>query len=124
MAIVEGKSQLAGVKAVGEGYPLRGQLRTAPALGAPDAPAPPGPPRGKVWIEERLVSALGAPVGTRVSLGQAQLQVAAVLTALVRSVGTMRAEGEPKPIFSTFLRGFSGLPVSFGAGRSAGEGTR
>jgi putative ABC transport system permease protein len=80
MAIVEGKSQLAGVKAVGEGYPLRGQLRTAPALGAPDAPAPPGPPRGKVWIEERLVSALGAPVGTRVSLGEARLEVAAVLT--------------------------------------------
>jgi len=80
MAIVEGKSQLAGVKAVTENYPLRGQLRIAAALGAPDAPVAAGPPRGKVWIEERLVSALGAPVGTRLRLGDAELEVGAVLT--------------------------------------------
>ena len=75
------KSQLAGVKAVGEGYPLRGRLRLAPRVAAPDAPAPQGPPpRGKVWMEERLISALGAPVGSRVKLGRAELEVAAVLT--------------------------------------------
>jgi putative ABC transport system permease protein len=80
MAIVDGKSQLAGVKAVTENYPLRGQLRVAPAPGAADAPVGAGPPRGKVWIEERLVSALGAPVGTRLRLGDAELEVGAVLT--------------------------------------------
>ena len=80
MALVDGRSQLAGVKAVTEGYPLRGQLRIAPAPGAADAPAAGGPPRGKVWIEERLVSALGASVGTRIQLGDAQLEVDAVLT--------------------------------------------
>ncbi|KPK07211.1 MAG: ABC transporter permease [Betaproteobacteria bacterium SG8_39] len=74
------RSQLAGVKAVSAAYPLRGRLRTAPALGAPDAPAAEGPARGTVWIEERLVSALGAPVGTRLRLGRGEFTVAAVLT--------------------------------------------
>ncbi|MCG6951167.1 MAG: FtsX-like permease family protein [Betaproteobacteria bacterium] len=74
------RNQLAGVKAVSAGYPLRGRLRTAPKPGAPDAPAAEGPARGTVWIEERLVSALGAPVGTRVRVGRSTFTVAAVLT--------------------------------------------
>jgi putative ABC transport system permease protein len=45
-----------------------------------DAPAERGPARGTVWLEERLVSALGAPVGSRIRLGRAELEVAAVLT--------------------------------------------
>lgn len=73
-------SQLAGVKAVSDNYPLRGRLRIAPAPNAPDAPAARGPARGTVWIEERLVATLQAPVGTRVRLGAATFEVAAVLT--------------------------------------------
>ena len=80
MARREGQSQLAGVKAVSESYPLRGRLRVAPAPGAADAPADGGPARGTVWLEERLVSALAAPVGSTVRLGRAELRVAAVLT--------------------------------------------
>jgi putative ABC transport system permease protein len=80
MAMAGEQSQLAGVKAVSDNYPLRGRLRIAPAPGAQDAPAPPGPPRGKVWIEERLVSALAAPVGARIRLGRSELEVDAVLT--------------------------------------------
>ena len=73
-------AQLAGVKAVSENYPLRGRLRTAPEPNAQDAPALTGPSRGTVWIEERLVIALKAPVGTRIKLGNATFEVAAVLT--------------------------------------------
>lgn len=80
MARAGDASTLAGVKAVTENYPLRGQLRVAPAVGAPDAPAPGGPPRGAVWIEERLVDALGAPPGATLRLGAAELKVDAVLT--------------------------------------------
>lgn len=74
------RAQLTGIKAVTENYPLRGRLRIAPAPGAPDADAGAGPPRGKVWIEERLVTALDAPVGSRLRLGRAEFEVAAVLT--------------------------------------------
>jgi putative ABC transport system permease protein len=80
MAFGGDKSQLAGVKAVTENYPLRGRLRVAAAPGAPDAQAERGPRKGSVWLEERLVSALDAPVGSRVRLGNAELEVAAVLT--------------------------------------------
>jgi putative ABC transport system permease protein len=80
MARVGEASTLAGVKAVTDSYPLRGRLRIAPAPNAPDAPAAGGPPRGAVWLEERLVSALGAPVGASLRLGSAQLKVDAVLT--------------------------------------------
>jgi len=74
------KSQLAGIKAVTVNYPLRGRLRIAPAPNQPDAQAAEGPPPGTVWIEERLVSALEAPVGAKLRLGSAELTVSAVLT--------------------------------------------
>jgi putative ABC transport system permease protein len=80
MAFAGERNQLAGVKAVTPNYPLRGRLRVAPAPGAPDAPAALGPERGTVWLDEQLVSALGAPVGSQVRLGSAELRVAAVLT--------------------------------------------
>jgi putative ABC transport system permease protein len=80
MAISGENSQLAGVKAVTGNYPLRGRLRVAPAVNAPDGPATAGPERGTVWIEERLVTALAAPVGSSLRLGKASLKIAAVLT--------------------------------------------
>jgi putative ABC transport system permease protein len=80
MTLRGSRTQLAGVKAVSENYPLRGKLRTALAPGAPDAQAERGPEKGTVWLEERLVSALDAPVGKTIRLGRAELRVAAVLT--------------------------------------------
>ena len=74
------QSQLAGVKAVSDSYPLRGKLRIASALNAPDTQAEAGPARGKVWIEERLVTTLEAPVGGRLRLGKAEFEVAAIIT--------------------------------------------
>ena len=80
MAMAGENSQLTGVKAVSENYPLRGRLRIAPAVNAADAPAQTGPARGTVWIEERLITALAAPIGSKLKLGNATLEVAAVLT--------------------------------------------
>ncbi len=80
MAVAGENSQLAGVKAVSDSYPLRGRLRIAPAVNAADGPAAAGPARGTVWIEERLITGLAAPVGTKIKLGNATLQVAAILT--------------------------------------------
>jgi putative ABC transport system permease protein len=80
MVSLNGESQLSGVKAITENYPLRGRMRTAPAPGAPDAPAARGPAPGTVWIEERLVTGLNAPVGSRVKLGRSEFTVAAIVT--------------------------------------------
>ena len=76
----EQRAQLSGVKAVTENYPLRGRLRVAPAVNAPDGPARSGPARGSVWIEERLVTSLAAPVGSKLKLGNVTLEIAAILT--------------------------------------------
>lgn len=73
-------AQLTGVKAVTDGYPLRGRLRIAPAANTPDAEAQGIPPPGSVWVDERLASALDLSVGERLELGAAEFTVAAILT--------------------------------------------
>lgn len=72
--------QLADVKAVSAGYPLRGRLRTAPALNAPDAETTGVPAPGSVWIDERLATALELQPGDMASVGRATLRVGAILT--------------------------------------------
>ena len=80
MARLGERSQLVGVKAVTGGYPLRGNLRIAPGLNEPDARAEGVPRPGTVWVDERLAPALGAKIGDRIELGEAELTVAAILT--------------------------------------------
>ncbi len=80
MASAGSNAQLAGVKAVEPGYPLRGVLRTAPALNQPDAEVRTIPERGEAWLDERLSAALGVERGDTLQLGDARLRVAAVLT--------------------------------------------
>ncbi|WP_153111558.1 ABC transporter permease [Propionivibrio limicola] len=74
------RAQLAEIKAVSEGYPLRGNLRIAPQLYAPDAVTKAIPLPGAVWIDERLAAALEARVGDVLSVGRSNLRVSAVLT--------------------------------------------
>lgn len=72
--------QLAGVKAVEPGYPLRGSLRIAPGPNLPDSLAPGIPPRGEAWLDERLFAALGLRPGDPVGLGNLELQASAQVT--------------------------------------------
>ena len=72
--------QLVDVKAVSDGYPLRGRLRISDDIGQADRAATGIPPPGTVWIDERLVAALAAGPGDLVQLGGAQLQIGAILT--------------------------------------------
>ena len=76
----DARAQLAEIKAVSEGYPLRGNLRVAMASNVPDAPAEGIPASGSVWLDERLASALAARVGDHVSVGARRLKVGAILT--------------------------------------------
>jgi len=72
--------QLAGVKAVSAGYPLRGKLRIAPRLNAEDAETAAIPAPGSAWLDERLSAALGVEVGEQIEIGNVRLSVDAVLT--------------------------------------------
>ena len=80
MVSAAGTSQLSEVKAVAPGYPLRGALRTAPALNAADAERRDIPARGTVWLDERLTAALDVKPGDAIKLGDSRLTVTAVLT--------------------------------------------
>jgi putative ABC transport system permease protein len=65
---------LAAVKAVDQGYPLKGQLASKQ-----DAFLQQGPAAGKVWLEPRLLALLNAQLGDVIEVGAIKLQVAAVL---------------------------------------------
>lgn len=75
--------QLAEIKAVSPDYPLRGQLRIAPAPNAPDAVAAgerrtPAP--GTVWPDERLATQLELAAGAPLKVGAGETAVAAIVT--------------------------------------------
>lgn len=73
-----GATRLASVKAVSDGYPLRGELRVAGPDGAPRAvQAPPSP--GTVWVDAALLEALQLHLGDRLLLGDAALRIDAVI---------------------------------------------
>ena len=74
------KLQLASVRAVDAGYPLRGAMRTAPALYAGDEVARDVPQPGTAWVEARVMHALGLSIGDRLDLGASRFTVTRVLT--------------------------------------------
>ena len=76
MVMGSAQAQLADIKAVTGGYPLRGQL-TASAGGKTSVGGRPQP--GTVWLDERLAGVLNAAPGDRVTVGARQLVVAAIL---------------------------------------------
>jgi putative ABC transport system permease protein len=71
--------QLASVKAADSAYPLRGQLKSAPALDAADN-AGSGPKPGEAWAEARLLLALNLQIGDQVEVGNKPLRLTRVLT--------------------------------------------
>jgi putative ABC transport system permease protein len=85
--VVKGEENLlADIKAVGAGYPLRGELRIADVQFAPDRAASSVPPAGTAWADERLLTRLGVEIGTRIGVGATHLQVAALVTQEPESV--------------------------------------
>lgn len=70
-------NQLAEVKAVEGGYPLRGVLRLKSPQG--ERPAPGIPRAGTVWLDERLLDQLSLTTGDHIELGVAHLQVAGII---------------------------------------------
>ena len=71
--------QLSSVKAVGELYPLRGQLKSAPTPFAPEE-AGGRPKPGEAWVEARLLTALDLKIGDSIDVGNKTLRLSRVLT--------------------------------------------
>lgn len=82
------RMQLAAVKAVDDGYPLRGTVRVqrlpgsagARAGSGVDEPAPGVPAAGTVWLDAQLMALLGVQVGSEVGLGDARFTVSRVIS--------------------------------------------
>ncbi|RIX46175.1 MAG: ABC transporter permease [Rhodocyclales bacterium GT-UBC] len=80
MVQVDGRVQLADIKAVSGNYPLRGQLSIADRPGDPGLSVERGPQAGEVWVDERLAAALQIRPGGSLQLGNSRLPVRAILS--------------------------------------------
>ena len=80
MVSAPGGVSLAEIKAVTEGFPLRGRLRVESALGGTEHEVEGGPRAGTVWIAATLAARLGIGVGEELSVGRASLEVAQIIT--------------------------------------------
>jgi putative ABC transport system permease protein len=75
-------TQLSNIHAVSAGYPLRGQVRVADRPFGAATPVQGVIPRpGEAWADSRLMAALDARVGDRVSVGDIELRVTRVLAS-------------------------------------------
>ncbi len=70
-----GAARLVAVKAVSEGYPLRGRLQVKPAPSAVARAVAAVPAPGRVWVDPSLLDALQLRVGDPLLLGDAQLTI-------------------------------------------------
>lgn len=76
----EPATQLAAVKAVTPGYPLRGALRTASAPGVADAITRQLPDQGTVWVDAALLPDLHVHVGDAIDLGDKRFIISRLIT--------------------------------------------
>lgn len=72
--------QLSSIKAVDNGYPLRGSLRTASAPFSPDTPTTDIPTTGEAWAAAKLFNRLGLVVGDSIEIGDYRLRLTRVVT--------------------------------------------
>lgn len=79
-AIFDGDAnQLANVRAVSAGYPLRGHLSIADRPFAAGTVTAAIPASGEAWPDSRLAAALGATLGSELSVGTRSLRVTRIL---------------------------------------------
>ncbi|WP_454763418.1 ABC transporter permease [Cupriavidus campinensis] len=86
----EAPSQLAALKAVTDGYPLRGRLKVLAAPGGAEQQAEGIPAPGTVWVDQALLDALGVRMGDGLQLGSKTFRIDRVITQeLDRGAGFM-----------------------------------
>ncbi|BAU58486.1 hypothetical protein HH1059_17980 [Halorhodospira halochloris] len=75
------RSQLVAVKAVEQGYPLRGQLLTSAQRDGEEQDTTGPPPDGEAWVEPRLLALLDTATGEELELGDKSLTISRLITA-------------------------------------------
>jgi putative ABC transport system permease protein len=88
-------SQMANIRAVADGYPLRGQLlisRDASSLHSENV-GPPAP--GEAYADPRLIEALGLHIGDRIEFGAGTLRIVGLLRAEPDSSGELMQLSPP-----------------------------
>ncbi len=79
VVVSQDQLQLSEVKAVTEGYPLRGVLRISDTAFGADQATTDIPALGDVWVEARLLHMLGLNVGDAISLGSSEFTIRKIL---------------------------------------------
>ncbi|MGJ8620041.1 MAG: ABC transporter permease [Methylophilaceae bacterium] len=80
MAIAGEKNQLAEIKALNTGFPLRGDMTVQFSVDAEAQVVKTIPNPGEAWIEPRLANLLSIGLGDLVELGSTQLRVSGIIT--------------------------------------------
>lgn len=75
-----GSLQLASIKAVEQGYPLRGELRISKDLQGPDVVAEQSPAVGTVWVDPQILVLTGLSVGDVLNVGRSRLIIDRLIT--------------------------------------------
>ena len=81
-------SQLTNIRAVTQGYPLRGRVLVADEPFGKGTSAAGIPAAGEIWPDSKLLAALGAHVGSRLAIGAAEFRVSRVLISRPDQGGT------------------------------------
>ena len=71
---------LAGVKAVSNLYPLRGELKTTQTDFEQETVQQSGPNQGEVWIDSRVLATLKLAVGDELTVGETPITVSQIIT--------------------------------------------
>ena len=79
VVLLDDMTQLAAIKAVSAGYPLRGAMQVGDHPDDDRRVADGIPPRGEVWAEPRLLIQLDAAVGDQVELGAETFRISGVV---------------------------------------------
>jgi putative ABC transport system permease protein len=72
--------QMTEVKAIENGYPIRGKLRISNTLFGKEKITTEQPNPGNVWVDARLLQLLGISLGEEITLGESRFKVNRVLT--------------------------------------------
>jgi putative ABC transport system permease protein len=74
-----GASKLVALKAVGVGYPLRGNLKTATTPDTPEISTRDLPSKDSAWVDAALLDALSLKVGDQLLLGNSTLKIERII---------------------------------------------